>query len=35
MYCIVSENSEGVNTAEEVNISTEFKEYKNVLLTKN
>ena len=34
MYCIVSENGEEVNTAKEVNISTEFKEYKNVLFKK-
>ena len=34
MYCIVSENDEEVNTAKGVNISTEFKEYKNVLLDK-
>ena len=34
MYCIVSENSEEVNTAKGVNISIEFKEYKNVLFNK-
>ena len=34
MYCIVSENGEEVNTAKGVNISTEFKEYKNVLFKK-
>ena len=35
MYCIVSENGEEVNTTEGVNISVEFKEYRNVCLTKN
>ena len=37
MYCVVSENGEKVNTAKGVNISVEFKEYKNVLfcLTKS
>ena len=34
MYCIVSENGEEVNTAKGVNISTEFKEYENVLFNK-
>ena len=34
MYCIVSENGEEVNTAKGVNISIEFKEYKNVLFNK-
>ena len=34
MYWIVSENSEEVNTAKGVNITTVFKEYKNVLFNK-
>ena len=34
MYCIVSEKGEEVNTAKGVNISIEFKEYKNVLFNK-
>ena len=34
MYCIISENGEEVNTANGVNISTEFKEYENVLFNK-
>ena len=34
MYCIVSENGEEVNKAKGVNISIEFKEYKNVLFNK-
>ena len=34
MCCIVSENDEEVNTAKAVNISIEFKEYKNVLFNK-
>ena len=35
MHCIVSENGEKGNTGIGVNISIEFKEYKNVLFTKN
>ena len=34
IYCIVSENGEEVNTAKEVNISIDFKVYKNVLFNK-
>ena len=34
MYGIVSENGEEVNTAKGVNISIEFKEYKNVFCNK-
>ena len=34
IYCIVSENGKEVNTAKAVNISNEFKEYKNVLCNK-
>ena len=30
IYCIFSENGEEVNTAKGVNVSTEFKEYKNL-----
>ena len=30
IYCIVSENGEEVNIAKGVNVSTEFKEYKNL-----
>ena len=34
VYCIVSENGEEVNPAKGANISTQFKEYKNVLFNK-
>ena len=34
MYCIVSKRREEVNTTKGVNISIEFKEYKNVLFNK-